>query len=58
MLPNGIWRPLLGSTAGETGRVRLVHGEVTQSEALATTLRQHGFRDVGVPEREETVSIA
>jgi metallo-beta-lactamase family protein len=48
---------LLGSTAGKTGRVRLVHGEVTQSEALATTLRQHGFRDVGVPQREETVSI-
>ncbi len=49
---------LLGTTYNETGRVRLVHGEVAQSEALAASLRKHGFRDVVVPEREETVSVA
>src|SRR5262249_50663794 len=30
---------LLGEAAAETGRVRLVHGEPAQSEALAGTLR-------------------
>jgi len=38
--------------------VRLVHGEVVQSEALAKSLREHGFRDVDVPELEETVAVA
>jgi metallo-beta-lactamase family protein len=49
---------LLGSTVHETGQIRLVHGEVAQSQALATTLRKHGFRDVAIPQREETVLIA
>ncbi len=48
---------LLGSTVHETGQVRLVHGEVAQSQALATMLRKHGFRDVAVPQREDTVAI-
>jgi metallo-beta-lactamase family protein len=48
---------LLGATVNETGRIRLVHGEVAQSQALATTLRKHGFRDVEVPQREETVAL-
>jgi metallo-beta-lactamase family protein len=51
------FRALLGPAAEATGRVRLVHGEGAQSEALATALRQVGFRDVAVPQREETVSV-
>jgi metallo-beta-lactamase family protein len=49
---------LLGDAAGETGRVRLVHGEPAQSEALAGTLRDRGFRDVAAAHREECVSVA
>jgi metallo-beta-lactamase family protein len=49
---------LLGPAAAETGRVRLVHGELVQSEALATSLREYGFRDVGVPALQETVAVA
>ncbi len=49
---------LLGPAAAGTGRVRLVHGELPQAEALAHALRANGFADVGVPERQETVSLA
>jgi metallo-beta-lactamase family protein len=49
---------LLGPAAAETGRVCLVHGEPVQAEALATCLGKHGFRDVGVPHRLETVEVA
>jgi metallo-beta-lactamase family protein len=49
---------LLGPAAEDTGRVRLVHGEVPQSQALAKSLLQHGFRDVEVPELGETVAVA
>jgi metallo-beta-lactamase family protein len=49
---------LFGSAVGLTGRIRLVHGEVTQSEALAKTLGAMGFADVGVPRREEFVNVA
>jgi metallo-beta-lactamase family protein len=52
------FRTLLGSAVGLTGRVRLVHGEVIQSEALAKTLTGMGFADVGVPQREEMASVA
>ena len=48
---------LLGPAANNTPQVRLVHGEVVQAEALAKQLRQHGFNDVVIPEREEMVSI-
>jgi metallo-beta-lactamase family protein len=51
------FRALLGPAAGETGRVRLVHGEVEQSEALAAALRHAGFADVAVPERGEAVPL-
>jgi metallo-beta-lactamase family protein len=51
------FQALLGAAADRTGRVRLVHGEPAQSEALATSLRQLGFADVGVPEREEVVLV-
>ncbi|MGH9676577.1 MAG: MBL fold metallo-hydrolase RNA specificity domain-containing protein, partial [Candidatus Acidiferrum sp.] len=49
---------LLGPVAKHTGRVRLVHGEPEQAEALAQTLRSHGFRDVCVAFRQECVSVA
>jgi metallo-beta-lactamase family protein len=52
------FRALLGSAVGLTGRVRLVHGEVAQSEALAKSLAGMGFTDVGVPGREESVQVA
>jgi metallo-beta-lactamase family protein len=38
-------------------RVRLVHGEMTQAEALARTLGGVGFADVAVPERGESVEV-
>jgi metallo-beta-lactamase family protein len=49
---------LLASAAETTRRVRLVHGEPEQSEALAAKLLAHGFPDVRVPQREETVCVA
>ena len=49
---------LLGPLAGKTARVRLVHGEVAQAEALAHDLRSRGFPDVTSPHREETVTLA
>ncbi len=49
---------LLGPAAADTRRVRLVHGELPQAEALAQALRAHGFADVGVPERQERVAVA
>jgi metallo-beta-lactamase family protein len=52
------FRALLGPAAGTTGRVRLVHGEPAQSEALAGTLLGMGFADVDVPGPEETVAVA
>jgi len=39
-------RPLLG----RVGKIRLIHGEREQALALAASLRQIGFDDVGVPE--------
>jgi metallo-beta-lactamase family protein len=48
---------LLRSAAEDTGRVRLVHGEPEQAEALAATLGRNGFPDVEVPHRGETVSL-
>ena len=39
----------LGPIAGKVGKVRLIHGEREQAEALADTLRELGFKDVGVP---------
>src|SRR5205814_1486265 len=42
---------LLAPLAGRPPRVRLVHGEPDQAEALAGALRGRGFRDVTVPGR-------
>ncbi len=49
---------LLAPALGETGKIRLVHGELPQAEALAADLRKMGFPDVGVPHREEYVKMA
>jgi metallo-beta-lactamase family protein len=43
--------------AASVGKVRLVHGEPEASRVLANVLQQHGFEDVGVPARGETVTI-
>jgi metallo-beta-lactamase family protein len=48
------FRPLIG----DRPRVRLVHGELEQAEALAHSLRAEGIEDVLIPRREETVSVA
>ena len=40
----------LGPLVGHVGKVRLIHGEREQSEALAVTLRDAGFPDVAVPQ--------
>jgi metallo-beta-lactamase family protein len=49
---------LLGPALGQTGKIRLVHGEPPQAEALAADLRKMGFADVAVPRREEHVKVA
>src|SRR5262249_52878284 len=48
---------LLGPAAEQEGKVRLVHGEPDQADALAERLGRLGFADVDVPAREETVSV-
>ena len=48
---------LLRGAAQDTRRVRLVHGEPPQMLALAGQLRGMGFADVGVPTREEVVTL-
>jgi metallo-beta-lactamase family protein len=47
----------LGPLAGQTAKVRLVHGEPERSEALAQALRGQGFADVVVPARGDSVSL-
>jgi metallo-beta-lactamase family protein len=43
--------------AGKVGKVRLIHGEREQAEALADTLRNLGFADVAVPSPGDRVVI-
>jgi metallo-beta-lactamase family protein len=43
--------------AGRVGKVRLIHGEREQAEALAQTLRDVGFADVAVPGPGDRVVI-
>ncbi len=43
--------------AGKVGKVRLIHGEREQADALATTLRHAGFTDVAVPEPGDRVVV-
>ena len=48
---------LLGAAVNDTGKVRLVHGEPPQAEALAIGLRKLGFADVAVPRRQDHVRL-
>jgi metallo-beta-lactamase family protein len=48
----------LAPLAGQTKRVRLVHGEPEASEALAQALRGRGFVDVAVPNPGDQVPLA
>jgi metallo-beta-lactamase family protein len=43
--------------AGKVGKVRLIHGEREQAEALAQLLRETGFIDVAVPAPGDRVTI-
>ena len=47
----------LSPLVGKVGKVRLIHGEHEQADAMADTLRRAGFSDVRVPEAGETVII-
>jgi len=47
----------LSPLVGHVGKVRLIHGEREQSEALAQNLRNLGFDDVGVPSPGDRVTI-
>ena len=47
----------LTPVAGKIERVRLIHGEREQAEALANTLREMGFNDVAVPQPGDTVRV-
>ncbi len=47
----------LGPLAGQVGKMRLIHGEREQALALADTLRDLGFADVGVPAPGDRVVI-
>ncbi|MDY3555631.1 MBL fold metallo-hydrolase [Gemmata sp. JC717] len=47
----------LKGLAGRVGKVRLIHGEREQAEALADTLRGLGFDDVAVPVPGDRVAI-
>jgi metallo-beta-lactamase family protein len=47
----------LAPLAGRTPKVRLVHGEPAQAEALARDLRERGFPDIAIPGRGESVAI-
>ena len=49
---------LLKGAVENTGRVRLVHGELPQMHALASQFKQMGFEDVGAPKRNEAVSLS
>jgi metallo-beta-lactamase family protein len=47
----------LSPLSADQPRIRLVHGEPEQAEALAAALMKVGFTDVAVPERGERVPI-
>jgi metallo-beta-lactamase family protein len=49
---------LLRDAVKATGKVRLVHGEPEQLNALAGQLREMGFADVAAPKRQEKVVLA
>ncbi len=52
------FQALLGAAVGRTGRVRLVHGEPEQSDALTRTLSKMGFPDVSAASPGEMAAVA
>ena len=52
------FRAYLGPLVGKVGKVRLIHGERDQAEALAAMLREMGFPDVGIPAPGEQLELA
>lgn len=48
---------MLTPLASEDTKLRLVHGEPEQAEALLATLKERGFTDCAYPDRGETVAI-
>jgi metallo-beta-lactamase family protein len=48
----------LGPLVGQVAKVRLVHGEVEQAQALAQSLLAKGFKDVEIPDRGESVQLS
>jgi metallo-beta-lactamase family protein len=53
----GDFMDFLGPLAGQVRQVRLVHGEVDQSEALKKSLLEKGFKEVVIPDRGEKVIL-
>jgi metallo-beta-lactamase family protein len=47
----------LGPLAGKVRHVRLVHGELDRSEALAQSLKSKGFADIVIPDRGESFTM-
>lgn len=54
----GDFMSFLGPLAGQVGKVRLVHGELEQADALAKSLIAKGFGDVEIPDRGESVRVS
>jgi metallo-beta-lactamase family protein len=48
----------LDPLVGTARQVRLVHGELHAAQALADSLLNHGFDDVGIPAQGQTVVVA
>jgi metallo-beta-lactamase family protein len=51
------FRAYLEPLVGKVGKVRLIHGEHEQADALAATLRELGFADVSVPAPGDRVTL-
>lgn len=43
--------------ASQARKVFLVHGEIDQSQKLASTMRERGFRDVVIPQRDQCFEV-
>lgn len=54
---HGDFMAFLTPLAGSTSHVRLVHGEPDRAESLAQALQEQGFRDVGIPDRGESLTL-
>ena len=45
-------------SVGKIGKIRLIHGETEQAQALSATLKKMGFADVDVPKASERVEMS